>query len=78
MGEEKKEVLITHVVKCGKIKYGGLVTIGECQECPHHKGMEKVMAGGNDLPDLFEIICGLPTSIRAVRLITGGLYGGAK
>ena len=78
MNEEKKEVSVTYVVKCGKIKHGGLVTMEECQECPHHKGMEKIMAGGNDLPNLFEIICGLPTQIRAVRLITGGLNAGTK
>lgn len=56
--------IINQLVKCRRLKPQALISLDKCKECEHHKGLELTMKGINNLPDVYDILCGLPSRVR--------------
>lgn len=70
MGKDIKKKVQVDVngvlVKCPKFKHAGFISIEECKPCEYHKGIKNAGGGENDIPLQLDILCGLPTRIRAI------------
>ena len=70
MGKEVKKKVQVDVhgvlVKCPKFKFGGFIAIEECKPCKHHVDIKEAGGGENGIPLQLDILCGMPTRIRAI------------
>ena len=58
------------MVPCPRISPRAGVPLKECQQCEYHGRVERVRAASGGKPELFNVLCSMPTRIQLAPMLT--------